>query len=90
MRMPRSTVTAEHQCFLRRLGADIRALRERVDLKQEEFGGVLGFNRDAISNIERGINNMSVYEYLRLVQFVRADAPDHPALLLARRYGMFD
>lgn len=56
MRMPqRSTPTARQ----RRLGAELRKLRERAGLSATEAGALLGIERTKVSNIETGRSGVS-------------------------------
>ncbi len=88
--MPKAYLTPAHKSLLETMGADLRALRVRADVSQEDTGEMLGWNKDAISKIERGINNTSLYDYLRLMMYFRDVEPKHPAVTLARRFGMLN
>ncbi|GAO39221.1 putative regulatory protein [Sphingomonas changbaiensis NBRC 104936] len=44
----------------RRLGRNIRALRERTGLSQEAFADHVGLHRTYISDLERGTRNPTV------------------------------
>ena len=72
--------------FLRLVGAELRSLRLKADLSLESVAEVFGWNRDAISKIERGQRNMLLSDYLTLMLFYRDLAPGHPALALAARF----
>lgn len=70
----------------RRLGQNLRALRESQGLSQEEFAAeVSGFHRTHQSAVERGKENMSLQAIERLAQRVGVDPldllkkPDDPA-----------
>lgn len=73
-----------------RAGAEIRKWREELGLSQDSIAKLFGWNRDAMSKIETGKNNLSLHDYLTIVMFLREAAPpDHPALALANQltYG---
>lgn len=74
-----------HHAFLDAVGEDIRAVRESVDgIPQEAVAEVLDWSgRDPVSKVERGKTNLSLYDYLRLMDFYRELAPDHPAVALS-------
>ena len=86
--MAKSNPTPEEHAFDRAVGADIRAMRMAADVSQESLAELLNWNKDAISKIERGVNSTSFYDYLKLMMPFAHDNPDHPALDLARKYGM--
>jgi transcriptional regulator with XRE-family HTH domain len=79
-------VNSSEDVFLTRVGNDLRTLREAGGLSQQAVADLFGWQRDAISKVERGERNLTVYDYLRLLRFFRDVAPDHPALALAERY----
>jgi transcriptional regulator with XRE-family HTH domain len=86
--MPKAFLTPRHAEFLKLVGDDIRKLRLKADVSQETLGDHLGWNKDAISKIERGINSLTLYDYMRLMLFLRDLAPSHASLRLANRYGL--
>lgn len=84
MRNTSTVQQAKGDVFNARLGADLRAARERAGLSQAAVAEVFGWQRDAISKIECGKNSLTVLEYLTLVDFLRAFyPPDAPAVALA-------
>ena len=69
-----------------RIGAEVRAAREQAELSQAAVADMFGWERDAISKIERGVNSLTLYDYLRLMTWLRDELdPAHPALALAER-----
>lgn len=74
---------AKRDAFLARMGAEIRSLREASEMPQQAVADLFGWQRDAISKIENGRTNLSLYDYLRLMIFLRDTQPDHPAVTLA-------
>lgn len=72
--------------FLRVVGADIRTLREAAEMPQQQIADMFGWQRDAVSKIETGKNNLSLYDYLQIVRWLGEMEPNHPALALAARY----
>ena len=84
MRHASTVRRAEGDGFDARLGAELRAARERAGLSQAAVAEVFGWQRDAISKIERGKNGLTVLEYLTLVHRLRDHFPEaHPAVPLA-------
>lgn len=81
-----NTLTPARQKFLDRVGADLRDMRMASGLSQEDIADYMGWKRDAISKVENGRNQLSVYDYLTLMRFFREIEPNHPALPLADRY----
>jgi hypothetical protein len=74
--------------FLKRMGADLRRLREEAELSQEAVSDVIKdtkANRDRMSKVERGASGIELFDYLRLLWFYRDYDPQHPGVLLARR-----
>lgn len=71
------------QEFAKRLGAELRDIRQKANASQQEVAFAPNWNRDAISKIERGDTNISLYDYLLVMYFMREFAPDHPAQALA-------
>jgi transcriptional regulator with XRE-family HTH domain len=71
--------------FRRRVGTELRMLREASRLSQQAVAEVFGWTRDAMSKVERGVYPLGMYEYLRLIAFYRDLEPDHPAVALANR-----
>ncbi|WP_279193874.1 helix-turn-helix domain-containing protein [Holdemania massiliensis] len=41
------------------IGDRVKMIRESLKMSQEEFGGKIGITRASISNIEKGLRNMS-------------------------------
>lgn len=79
-------MTAHQKRFLDRLGEEIREYRDAAGLSGQVVADFMDWSRDAIAKIENGHNNMTVYDYLRLVDFLREVIPeDHPALALRDR-----
>lgn len=72
--------------FLKTIGADTRQVRDRADVSCEAAARVLNSygNRDRISKFERGVSGMDMFEYLKLMWWMRDFAPGHPAVALAK------
>lgn len=47
--------------FLIFLGQNIRRLRERKNISQEQFGKMVGVHRTYVGMIERGEKNMTIF-----------------------------
>ena len=75
---------ARRALFYRRIGQNIRQLREDAGWTQEQLADLFGWNRDAISKIESGKRPVALYEYLQLLWFLRDVDLNHPGVSLAR------
>jgi transcriptional regulator with XRE-family HTH domain len=85
--MTKDTISTHQQNFLDSFGAEVRAFRTAAGMTQAEVSSWMDWNRDALSKIETGRNNISVYDYLKIMNFLRDAVPvDHPALALADRF----
>lgn len=72
--MPRLSSKVDKDKKLVRLGAAIRAKRKEMGVSQEELAIVAGVERSNMGKIERGENNLSVLNLIRI-----ADALDSKA-----------
>jgi transcriptional regulator with XRE-family HTH domain len=55
-----------------------------MGLSQQSVADLFDWNRDAMSKVETGKNNLTLHQYLTLVRFLQEAVPlDHPALALA-------
>jgi transcriptional regulator with XRE-family HTH domain len=72
--MPRLSSKADKDKKLVRLGAAIRAKRKELGVSQEELAITAGVERSNMGKIERGENNLSVLNLIRI-----ADALDSKA-----------
>src|SRR5690349_1917110 len=72
--------------FQKRIGADVKKMREAMGLTLEELGGFLseGRYRTYVWRIESGERPIAMIDYLRIVHLARDLFPDHPALPLAK------
>ena len=82
-----SEVTQTYKQFFGSLGADIKEMRERIGLSQAEIANVMGWGRFAMSKIETGQTNLSLFDYLRLISTLEEAERGHPAFTVMRRYG---
>src|SRR5690242_7911017 len=71
--------------FKQKLGAELRQLREASGLTLQTVSDLFGWGRDAMSKVERGLINISLYDYLQLMHFYRDLDLDHPGVKLAAR-----
>jgi transcriptional regulator with XRE-family HTH domain len=69
--------------FLRNVGAELRAIRKKAGFTLEQVADSMGRKRNNLSQIERGEQNMSLRGYLKLMNFYRDFARDHPSLALS-------
>lgn len=58
----------DKQAELLRFGARLRELRQRAGLRQEDLASLIGIDRVAISQIERGAREVGVSRVLPLAQ----------------------
>lgn len=81
--MPRLSSKADKDKKLVRLGAAIRAKRKEMGVSQEELAIVSGVERSNMGKIERGENNLSVLNLIRI-----ADALDSKAAEIMADAGL--
>lgn len=62
--------------ILKQLGRNIKAERVRKGYTQESFAEKMDVNREYISKIERGLENMSLKKIVSLTNFLEADLKD--------------
>lgn len=62
--------------ILKQLGRNIKAERIRKGYTQESFAEKVNVNREYISKIERGLENMSLKKIVSLTNFLEADLKD--------------
>lgn len=76
----------QKQQFMRTVGQDVRDIRIAADITCETVAKVLNSvgNRDRISKFERGVSGMDLFEYLKMMWWLRDFAPGHPAVALAK------
>lgn len=73
----------EQTCY-NKLGEDLRSIREQARLPLEDVASILGFQRNALSRIERGQRRIHLIDYLHIIWYFRHLTQDHPAMPLAR------
>jgi transcriptional regulator with XRE-family HTH domain len=81
--MPRLSSKSDKGKKLVRLGAAIRAKRKELGVSQEELAIVSGVERSNMGKIERGENNLSVLNLIRI-----ADALDSKAAEILAEAGL--
>jgi DNA-binding XRE family transcriptional regulator len=86
--VPKAKMTPAEADTLRRAGQGIREMRETAGLAQQDIADIFGWSRDAISKIERGVNTISLFQYLKIIDCLREVDRAHPALPLARLLGI--
>ena len=70
--------------FNKLLGAELRSLRKRSDMSQEEAGQLLGWtSRSTFGKVEQGEHAISLLDYLTVLHHLREADNDHPGLALA-------
>ncbi len=61
------------QDILKQFGRNIKAERIRLGYSQETLAEKMGVNREYISRIERGLQNMSLLKITSLANFLETD-----------------
>jgi transcriptional regulator with XRE-family HTH domain len=74
--MPRLSSKADKDKKLVRLGAAIRAKRREHGISQEELAIVSGVERSNMGKIERGENNLSILNLVRIADALDCKAAD--------------
>lgn len=59
--------------ILKQFGRNVKAERVRKGLSQESLSEKMGVNREYISRIERGLQNMSLMKVTVLANFLETD-----------------
>ena len=66
----------EEKNFLTQLGINVRKVRESKGWSQEKFGFLVGLHRTYISEIERGLRNVSLLNIRKIVKALDAQIVD--------------
>jgi len=74
--MPRLSSKTDKNKQLVRLGAAIRAKRKELGVSQEELAISSGVERSNMGKIERGENNLSVLNLVRVAEALDSTAAD--------------
>lgn len=74
--MPRLSSKVDTDKKLKRLGAAVRARRKELRISQEELAIVSGVERSNMGKIERGENNLSILNLIRIADSLRCSATD--------------
>ena len=62
--------------ILKQFGRNVKAERVRLGYSQENLAEKMGVNREFISRIERGLQNMSLLKITELANYLNADFHD--------------
>ena len=62
--------------ILKQFGRNVKAERVRKGLSQETLAEKMSVNREYISRIERGLQNMSLLKITELANYLNADIHD--------------
>ena len=65
--------TAQDKQYLRQLGDNIRAIRQKKGYSQEEFAEIAGFSRSYYTEIETGKRNISVLNLIKIINILKID-----------------
>lgn len=75
--------SSKHQAVLNAVGSLIRDARTSAGISQQAVADLFDWQRDALSKLERGNTDISLYSFLIICDFLREFLPpDHPALAL--------
>ena len=58
------------------IGCNIRLLRKRQQIKQEDFAEMIGISRSYLSQIENGLSNATIDMYAKIADGLDAPLPD--------------
>jgi DNA-binding XRE family transcriptional regulator len=64
------------------ISQDIAEMRSAAGMSQASLSDVFGWERFAISKLETGRNDVYLFDYLKMADFLRDVLPDHPAVAL--------
>jgi transcriptional regulator with XRE-family HTH domain len=62
--------------FLLFLGKNIRRLRERQGISQEEFGKAVGVHRTYVGMVERGEKNITIFSLRKFAEALNVKVKD--------------
>lgn len=62
--------------FLLFLGKNIRKLRERKNISQEEFGELVGVHRTYVGMVERGEKNITIFSLRKFAEALGVQVRD--------------
>ena len=74
--MPRQAQQAAKHPVLKQLGANVRDLRQKRELSQEELADAAHIERSYVSGIERGVRNCTVMKLVKLARALRVPVRD--------------
>ena len=63
--------SAQDKQYLRQLGDNIKAIRQKMGYSQEEFAEVAGFSRSYYTEIETGKRNTSVLNLIKIIKMLK-------------------
>jgi transcriptional regulator with XRE-family HTH domain len=72
----------------KRIGWNLRRLRNERDITQEDFATDSGFDRGYISGVERGVRNPSVVVLARIADALGVDISELFNLEMAREFSV--
>ncbi len=62
--------------FYKQLGANIRTIRQRLDLSQDQLARSIGLTRTSLTNIESGRQHPPLHTFCEIVEQLKVDASD--------------
>ncbi len=77
----------DHRAFLERVGTELRDARLAADAPQRVISDRFNWGRDATSKLEKGKTDISLYNYLQLVDELQDFLPkSHPGVALMAHF----
>lgn len=70
--------------FLKRLGIEMREMREKANLTQDQTATTIDLGKDSISKMESGRRHIKLHDYLTMMYSYRDIYPNHPGVALAK------
>jgi transcriptional regulator with XRE-family HTH domain len=72
----RADRSAKDRQYLKKLGANIRKIRNQRGYSQEEFAEIAGFSRSYYTEIETGKRNVSLLNLVKIINALKVDPND--------------
>jgi DNA-binding XRE family transcriptional regulator len=76
----------DRERFYRAVGTKMRAVRDKMGIKQEAIAASVGLSRTSITNIERGRQNLSLFTFIEIASVLKSTVAD----LLPDRTNIFN
>ena len=70
------TLTKAEADFLKRIGRNIKAIREKKGITQTELADLCGYERSTLNRIEAGGSNVTAKTLLKIAKALEVDSSD--------------